>query len=467
MKTLLLKKITVIAIIAMALGSSYTLYADSPHNVFRDVPAVLTIRTVDNLVVEPPSDPPRPPPPRVAAIIVFSPPSISFNAVAGGENPAPQRLLVSTGRNRSVLRFNLSTDVTWLELGEDEGVSDATNDRQRIPISVDITGLDQGTYAGTITIKGRRADNDPQSVPVTLVLTGPDQRNRRTILENRNGQDVEITTDDESIQVVVPDGAISEEDSDGKEIEIELESVDVDSVPESDDDDTVIIRAIELHTIVDGEVTPIEYVEPVELSFFLTVEDLDLVEGNASRLGVVWFNEESESWESIPVTYEEDPEPAGRLVALLSHFSTYAVAVMGETSEPEPQPAPVDPTITPSPSIEPTETPVVEVSPTRIPSAEETETDNEVPTSTPFGSGGPPPTEVPPTFAPSPTFTPSPVVPTPTAIVVARGGEETPLPPPTPVVEFSTAVWLLIVGLAVAAGFGVVFQGLRIRRDGA
>ncbi len=55
----------------------------------------------------------------------------------------------------------------------------------------------------------------------------------------------------------------------------------------------MIVRAIELNTLVDGEVTPTDYEEPVEL-----------VDEDTSRLGVLWFNEETGEWESIAVTYE-------------------------------------------------------------------------------------------------------------------------------------------------------------------
>ena len=47
MKRSLLIKITIFAVIAMALGSSYALYANSLHTVSKDVPASVTIRLVD------------------------------------------------------------------------------------------------------------------------------------------------------------------------------------------------------------------------------------------------------------------------------------------------------------------------------------------------------------------------------------------------------------------------------------
>ena len=93
-----------------------------------------------------------------------------FGGVVGGENPEPQTLVIWTARDRSVLRFNLSSDVPWIGLEQLEGISDSPGDKERIDISVDISGLDVGTHVGTITIAGRKARNDPQHFNVTLVI---------------------------------------------------------------------------------------------------------------------------------------------------------------------------------------------------------------------------------------------------------------------------------------------------------
>ena len=73
----------------------------------------------------------------------------------------------------------------------------------------------------------------------------------------------------------------------------------------------VFVRAIELNTLVDGVLSPTDYAEPVTLVFPLSEADLALVDGDTSRLGVLFFNEETGAWESIEVTYEADPAPAG------------------------------------------------------------------------------------------------------------------------------------------------------------
>ncbi|MCH8869351.1 MAG: PGF-pre-PGF domain-containing protein [Chloroflexi bacterium] len=108
---------------------------------------------------------------RAASEIGFRPmEGFQFEAIVGGENPEPQKLVIWTTRNRSVLRFKLSADVPWIDLDEIEGISDSPGDKERIDISVDISGLDAGTHVGTVTISGRKARNDPQQFQITLVL---------------------------------------------------------------------------------------------------------------------------------------------------------------------------------------------------------------------------------------------------------------------------------------------------------
>ncbi len=48
-----------------------------------------------------------------------------------------------------------------------------------------------------------------------------------------------------------------------------------------------------MNTLIDGEISPVDYAEPVALAFVLTEVDLELVDGDASRLGVFWLNEET------------------------------------------------------------------------------------------------------------------------------------------------------------------------------
>ncbi|MCH8108335.1 MAG: hypothetical protein IIB30_08290 [Chloroflexi bacterium] len=217
------------------------------------------------------------------------------------------------------------------------------------------------------------------------------------------------------------------------------------------------------HTIVDGEVSPFEYEEPVRVTFVLTQSDLDLADGDTSRLRVLRYDEETSEWQQIPVVYEADPPPAGQLVAKLSHFSTYAVAVVAEPAAPQFS-VPTEVSLVETRAVEPTATP----SPTAV----------AVETSTPVPAA---PTAVVVAQArptPQPTATPRPTA---TALPPAPAVPAAPAPPsqpPTqpeapPVVEESggigttTLVILIVVGIAVLAGVGVVGRGLRSRRQQA
>ncbi|MCH7536217.1 MAG: hypothetical protein IID57_00005, partial [Proteobacteria bacterium] len=283
--------------------------------------------------------------------IGFRPESLTFTAVAGEGDPEAQMFEVFTTRNNSILRFEVDTNVPWLLIDPDDGVSDSDDDRERITVSVQTSALEAGTYDGLITISDDDASNDPRTVSVTLVLSSAPV----TI-----SQPFVVTTPDSQIQVTVPEGALP--DDVGGVVEVEITSVDVNAVPAATGD-VAIVRAIELNTLVDGEVTPIDYLEPVELVFILTEADLALANGDTSRLVVLWFNTGTGAWEPIDVTYDTDPAPAGSLVALLDHFSIYA---LGITAEPEPEePQVTEATATPVP----TPTPVPEPEATSVPTA--------------------------------------------------------------------------------------------------
>ncbi len=406
---------------------------------------------------------------RITPKIGFRPESFTFTAVLGEGDPEPQFFEVFTTRNRSVLRFRIETDVPWLGAAPVEGISDATNDRERITIPVKMSGLDVGTHTGNIMISARRAMNDPQTVPVTLVILSAPEPG--VISESRaavdNSEAVEIVTPGNQVQVTIPRGALADEE-DG-DVEVEVKNVDTASVPDAPDG-TFIVRAIELNTLIDGEISPLDYAEPVELAFVLTQEDLDLVEGDTSRLAVLRLNEETGEWEVLPATYESDPPPAGRLVALLDHFSVYAIGVMGG-GEPEEERVTVAPTATPTP------TPMA----TSVPKAVPTPTAGAVVTLTQVPAISATAAVAQATATPAPTSTPQPTAtPEPTAIAAppAPAVPAAPAPPSRPPAEPQTApvvqqpggmgattiVILIIVGTAVLAGIAAVAQGIRARK---
>ncbi|MCH8062457.1 MAG: hypothetical protein IH861_08140 [Chloroflexi bacterium] len=400
---------------------------------------------------------------RISPNIGFRPQSFTFTAVLGEGNPEPQIFEVFTTRNRSVLRFTIKTDVSWLGASPIEGISDAKNDREHITIPVDMSGLDVGTHTGRILISARRARNDPQFVPVILVILSPPVQG--VISESRvaidNNETVEIVTPNGQVQVRIPRGALPDEVF--GDVEVELRNIDVASVPDAPDG-TFIVRAIELNTLIDGEMSPVDYTEPVELAFVLTQEDMDLVEGDTSRLTVLWLNDETGEWEVLPVTYESNPPAAGRLVTLLDHFSVYAIGVLGE-AEPEEEQVTVAPTAaqTPTPTA------------TRVPTAVPTPTVRVVVTLTPAPVISTTVAVAQTTAPPAPNVTPQSTA---TAVSPAPAVPAAPVSPSQPPAEPQTAlavqepvgigattiVILIVVGTAVLAGIAAVAQGIWARR---
>ena len=202
--------------------------------------------------------------------------------------------------------------------------------------------------------------------------------------------------------------------------------------------------------------------QAVVVAFVLTESDLDLADGDTSRLRVLRYDEETSEWQQIPVGYETDPPPAGQLIAKLSHFSVYAVGVVAEAEPGAPkftvptevslvETRAVEPTVTPSPTAVTvaTSTPVP-VTPTAIVVAQAVATP--IPTSTPqpTATSAPPEPALPAASAPPSAPPTQPEAP---PIVEEPGG-----------IGATTLVILIVVGIAVLSGVAVVGQGLRVRR---
>lgn len=272
---------------------------------------------------------------RIAPEIGYRPQSLTFRAVAGEGDPGPQAIKVFTTKDSSVLRFTIETDVDWLTASPNDGISGATNDRQQISVSVLTSTLKPGNYHGAVTVAARKASNDAQTVPVTLVIT--DDREPLVISEETAQINISdepaVLKSDTGIKVTIPQGAIPA--SDDRDLQIEIKDVDVKTAPVAPDD-TIFVRAIELNTLVDGEVSPTDYQKGVELVVALTEADVALTVGDTSRLRLLWFNENTEEWQPVSAVYEDTP-PAGQMVALLDHFSMYAVGIKDDTPAYEPQ----------------------------------------------------------------------------------------------------------------------------------
>jgi uncharacterized protein (TIGR03437 family) len=101
-----------------------------------------------------------------AAQLNVSPASLKFTAQVGAAGPPAQPLLVSAG---STGNLNFSAAATtaaggnWLSVSPGGGATPAT-----LNVSVNPSGLQAGTYTGTVSISSSGASNSPQTVAVTL-----------------------------------------------------------------------------------------------------------------------------------------------------------------------------------------------------------------------------------------------------------------------------------------------------------
>ena len=101
------------------------------------------------------------------AIIGLSSTSLSFDAAAGGGNPPSQTVSI-TNNGSGALNWTASDNQPWLTVSPTSGTAPST-----LTVSVNTTGLSQGTYSGTVTVTAPGATNSPQTVPVMLTIRPP------------------------------------------------------------------------------------------------------------------------------------------------------------------------------------------------------------------------------------------------------------------------------------------------------
>jgi uncharacterized protein (TIGR03437 family) len=97
--------------------------------------------------------------------LAASPSSLTFSAPANGSNPASQSINLS---GSSALQFTLAASPSWL------GVSASSSATPSMLVAtVNIKGMNQGSYQGSITVTSAAAGNSPVIIPVTLNITAP------------------------------------------------------------------------------------------------------------------------------------------------------------------------------------------------------------------------------------------------------------------------------------------------------
>lgn len=96
--------------------------------------------------------------------IEVAPASLTFNAVEGGNNPAPRTLDI-TNAGPGALSWTAAGNQAWLSCSPASGSAPG-----QVSVSVQAGGLGEGVYNGAITIASPEASNSPVEVPVQLVV---------------------------------------------------------------------------------------------------------------------------------------------------------------------------------------------------------------------------------------------------------------------------------------------------------
>lgn len=95
---------------------------------------------------------------------------MTFSSFASSENPSAQNFKVKNS-GVDILNYTISSNSSWLAVNPSSGSSSGEWDT--ITVSVDNTGLDIGTYQGTISISSPEVDNSPQTVSVEMRIELP------------------------------------------------------------------------------------------------------------------------------------------------------------------------------------------------------------------------------------------------------------------------------------------------------
>lgn len=105
-----------------------------------------------------------------SATLSINPLSLVFSAQLGGSNPAPQSVTVTNVGGGPPLAWtaNKASGGAWLSTNPASGSTPAS-----FNVNVDIAGLSEGTYDGSIQITAPGASNNPQTVLVRLTVTAP------------------------------------------------------------------------------------------------------------------------------------------------------------------------------------------------------------------------------------------------------------------------------------------------------
>jgi hypothetical protein len=100
--------------------------------------------------------------------IGVSPANVSFAARVGGSNPAAKTFTVQN-LGESTLNYQITWDAAWFSVSPQNGTSGT--EQISHTVTVDASGLSEGSYTGLITVADANATNSPQTVNVNLEVS--------------------------------------------------------------------------------------------------------------------------------------------------------------------------------------------------------------------------------------------------------------------------------------------------------
>jgi Viral BACON domain/Cohesin domain len=104
------------------------------------------------------------PPPQISV----SPAALTFAGQAGGANPSAQTITIRNS-GKSTLNYTISDDAGWLDVNPTSGSS--SGESRSHSVTVNSSGLAEGSYTATITVTDPKAANSPQRVSVALQIS--------------------------------------------------------------------------------------------------------------------------------------------------------------------------------------------------------------------------------------------------------------------------------------------------------
>jgi len=88
--------------------------------------------------------------------------ALNFGA-ASGSIVSPSQMVLISSAGQGILNWTATSNQNWLQVSPSSGTGDSM-----MTVSVDASGLSQGTYDGVITVTDPNASNSPQTIDVTL-----------------------------------------------------------------------------------------------------------------------------------------------------------------------------------------------------------------------------------------------------------------------------------------------------------